>query len=468
MELKVFFHNIEDTLQPQSKSKFLELKNKSSFHPQVNHPLINLFKQKTTRDLKRLKYGQPNKMNIRKHQMEAIKQLAQDSSLTLKQADKGGALVLMDTTMYNIGCQKLLDDTRTYIQLDGDPVNEIKEIIKKVVDKASDMDWITDKTAEFLIQKFPVTLVFYGLPKIHKNATDPPFRPIVAGTESIFQPLAIYLDTALQPAVQSTQTYLKDTTRFLNIINSVNLTEESPILFTMDVNSLYTSIPHREGIEALEWFLLENKNVNIHKVLAIELINIILYNNYFRHNGTFYLQISGTSMGSSVAPSYANIFMYQFETKFVLQNQQWKEKIKCWQRYIDDIFGIWLGRESELLQFWKYLNTRNERIGFTIKIGKPSVNFLDVTVEIHGPGFKTKIYRKPTDVNSCLHHSSFHPKHLKENLPYSQLLRVKRITSDITTLQMEYETMRNRFIERGYPGETIEKAITRTKSQERK
>lgn len=42
---------------------------------------------------------------------------------------------------------------------------------------------------------------------------------------------------------------LKDTTVYLNKTPNMDLPEET-LLVTMDVTSLYTTIPHKEGIEA--------------------------------------------------------------------------------------------------------------------------------------------------------------------------------------------------------------------------
>ena len=39
----------------------------------------------------------------------------------------------------------------------------------------------------------------------------------------------------------------------------------------------------------------------------IGLLELILYNNVFRFNDTFYLQLQGTAMGTEVAPSYGTI-----------------------------------------------------------------------------------------------------------------------------------------------------------------
>jgi hypothetical protein len=47
--------------------------------------------------------------------------------------------------------------------------------------------------------------------------------------------------------------------------------------------------------------------------VAKALYSIVLGKNYFEFNGKVYRQRQGTAMGTRVAPTYANLFMAQFE-----------------------------------------------------------------------------------------------------------------------------------------------------------
>ena len=49
---------------------------------------------------------------------------------------------------------------------------------------------------------------------------------------------------------QKQDSYLKDTTDFLNFIESTKLLKNT-VLVSMDVTSLYTNIPHEEGVTTL-------------------------------------------------------------------------------------------------------------------------------------------------------------------------------------------------------------------------
>ena len=61
---------------------------------------------------------------------------------------------------------------------------------------------------------------------------------------------------------------------------------------------------------------------------ALELLTVVLENNYFEFNRKHFHQIAGSVMGSKLAQSYADIFVTQFEDKhvymYLLQPFLWK------------------------------------------------------------------------------------------------------------------------------------------------
>ena len=110
-------------------------------------------------------------------------------------------------------------------------------------------------TARLLTKHHPKLPTFYLLPKIHKFNN--PGRPIVLACSCPTEHISKYLDAVLQPLVHSLPTYIKDSTHALNLIEDINQNPnfEPKDLFTMDVTSLCTCIPHSDGLKALEHFL---------------------------------------------------------------------------------------------------------------------------------------------------------------------------------------------------------------------
>ena len=108
------------------------------------------------------------------------------------------------------------------------------------------------------------------------------------------------------------------------------------------MGSLYTNIPNDEGMESIKE-VLESKRKRTGGPMnqtLLDLLEIILKKHNFQFNGTNYLQISGTAMGTKVAPSFANLFMAKLEKEML---ETHPVKPTTWWLYIDDIFFIWDG-----------------------------------------------------------------------------------------------------------------------------
>ncbi|CAJ0937651.1 unnamed protein product, partial [Ranitomeya imitator] len=125
--------------------------------------------------------------------------------------------------------------------------------------------------------------------------------------------------------------------------------------------SLYTSIEHDKGLEAVSCALLGSDVAPECAQLVLTLLEFILRRNYFVFGDEYYLQLRGTAMGSNMAPTYANIYMAVFEDRFVYKYIFWCH-VRAWWRYIDDVFLIWDGNLVELGDFQKDLNGDENKV----------------------------------------------------------------------------------------------------------
>ena len=123
-------------------------------------------------------------------------------------------------------------------------------------------------------------------------------------------------------------------------------------------------------------------------------------------------------MGIKCAPSYANVFMGWFEEKFIfplLTNLS-----DFYLRFIDDIFIVWNGTNTEFDIFLKKINEFHPIIKFEYEISQTEANLLDTTVFKIDNKLGPKVYVKPTDRQSYLHSKSEHPNSTKEVLPIAR------------------------------------------------
>ena len=86
-------------------------------------------------------------------------------------------------------------------------------------------------------------------------------RPIVSSCESPTENISQFLDYWLQPIMRNLPSYLKDTSQLINELRMLSV-EPNTILVTIDVKSLYTCIPHLEGIQACTEALQKAKENN--------------------------------------------------------------------------------------------------------------------------------------------------------------------------------------------------------------
>jgi hypothetical protein len=72
---------------------------------------------------------------------------------------------------------------------------------------------------------------------------------------------------------------------------------------------------------------------------------------------------------------------------------------------------------------------------------------------------QTDLYTKPTDAHNYLHYHSAHPLHVKNNIPYNQFLRLRRLCSQEVEYTARCTEMSNHLKQRGYPTRVISKAL---------
>ena len=170
-------------------------------------------------------------------------------------------------------------------------------------------------------------------------------------------------------------------------------------------------------------------------------------------------------MGTRVAPSFANLFMADFEEKHVYTHQY---QPYWWKRFIDDIFMIWTLGQEKLEIFIQDLNSCHPSIKFTYETSTSCLSFLDTNVKIDEEGtIYTDLYSKPTDTHNYLRYESCHPQSTKKGLPYSELLRVRRICTKEDDFQKQAQKIISYFLRQGYPFRLLQTTLQRVSDIDR-
>ena len=108
-----------------------------------------------------------NKSNISKNEWEAIKSLKENDSIIIKEADKGGAVVVMNKTHYYNIVVKILQDEETYKKTNENCDKKVFKDLEKLVTKFNNC--LLKEEQDFLTKFSFSTSNFYGLPKVHKS-----------------------------------------------------------------------------------------------------------------------------------------------------------------------------------------------------------------------------------------------------------------------------------------------------------
>ena len=258
----------------------------------------------------------------------------------------------------------------------------------------------------------------------------------------------------MAPIVKTSPSYNKDSQHALEIFRDFNFLSQNKLIFTMDIISPYTVIPNDEGLRALKHFFDQRTVKEPSSETLLRLAELILTLNRFSFGDNYYIQTNGVAMGIKMGPSYANLFVGFIEHQFF--SQYHGPKPELYGRYIDDCIGATSSTKEELTQFITAVNSFHPALKYTWEISDTSLAFLDIKISIEGNGLCTSVYYKPTDSHSYLLYSSSHPSHVKNSIPFSQFLRIRRLCIDDSDFSEKSEAMCQFFNNRGYPASVVQ------------
>ena len=166
-------------------------------------------------------------------------------------------------------------------------------------------------------------------------------------------------------------------------------------MVTAGITSLYTNIPHEDGIAAVIHFIEKYRHLlptNCALPYIIwAVLDFILKHHTFKFMDMHIHQILGTSMGTRMASPYANQFMGK-EVRTI--NLAFFHLIYFWKCFIDDIFFISLVSHIQLKSLMTLMNTLSPTIKYRFSYSEQTVSFLDVQIYLfESRKCKTKLYK---------------------------------------------------------------------------
>ena len=264
----------------------------------------------------------------KKHQPElsaALTELKNNHNIIIKNADKNLGPVIMDkneniTLATNI---KNLGDTNVYHKFDSKPTwTKAKRQLISILITHGNIKVINRRQIQYstiarvLLQELnkpsPNFARAYFLPKLHKIYPSITLRPLCSTIGTPTYAASVLLDIKLQPYLSQILTYIQSSTDIILKLHSTTFPIDCSFLVA-DIESLYPSIPIKEGLLKLQQFLQRHYHVTKDTQLILSLAEWVLTNNMLTFNGEYYIQITGTAMGTPFAVAFACIYLAELE-----------------------------------------------------------------------------------------------------------------------------------------------------------
>ena len=427
-------------------------------HKPMKTPDYSLSKRLITEQLALLEsLKTPPIRNLSRQESAALKLLKNDNNLIIKPADKNLGIAVLSTSIYNELCMQHINENNCYKRIYHDPLEATTKKVVTMIHHLHDNHFITlDQHNAMLPPKEQRLGIFYGLPKLHKTKLS--IRPIVSQINHPTRNISNFLHETLLDTATNAPSYIKNSYELIEIIKQIQYHPDL-ILITCDIVSLYTNIPTKEGIELATKAYTEHNAKKENKLSSIAmktLLNNTLINNVFRYNKDFYQQTNGTAMGTIMAPTYANCYLY-YKEKPLLNDK----RIIVFKRYIDDIFIIFNNKNNTAANFISDLRKTYLPLELTTETSKDNAIFLDTTISLNHiyRRLDACIYYKPLGNIDPIHINSDHPEHMRNNTLTGNALRINRLCTNKLDAFRERIILQAKYLKYKYPIATTKSAI---------
>jgi hypothetical protein len=319
--------------------------------------------------------------------------------------------------------------TKDYQQLSQNEalhkLNSLKDSLKNIITTHSGS--LTDSEKTYFQRSLKTKLrlpIFYGLPKVHKSPLS--LWPVVSSSSGLLTIFSTWLDFRMKELLPLIRSYTKNSFEIIKDLKQLNLPSNA-LLFSADAKSMYTNIDSNTGLLTFQNFFEANAaNIppNFPVTLFLNILETVMKNNIFSFSDTFWLQLSGTAMGTPAACAYATITYGHFENTEILP--EFHLQIPFYRRYIDDILGVWIPPATQQATTWeRFKNKLNSwgNLEWTIEDPSTKTVFLDLQIELKDNSIHTSTYQKALNLYLYIPSRSAHPPSCLKGLISGELCR---------------------------------------------
>jgi len=319
-----------------------------------------------------------------------------------------------------------------------------------------------------LTEKLKTLPIMYWMPKMHKNPIG--FRFIVASKTCSTKPLTSAVSNVFKVLYKHVESFhrksrffsgfskfwvVQNSSPVIGHLNRINAKKKAKRISTFDFATLYTTLPRDLLIETLtdvinfvfdgscrnklgfsansaHWVTKGKDNRFFSNTSLAECVEFLIRNCYFKVGNHILRQNIGIPMGIDPAPFWANLFLYQYESKYV-QNLVSNSSPSAYNfhsvgRFIDDLCAI-----NDKDEFYScYGNIYPNQLQLKVEDHGTHATFLDLDISIENNIFRYKLFDKrdafPFFIVRMPHKDSNIPSVIFYSSIYSEVLRISRCT----------------------------------------
>ena len=407
-----------------------------------------------------LKELQPQRKwsNISHAEKKVIKELKEKNYICLP-SDKGTEFCVIQQDTYTRVALAHLNDSSTYQKVPRMSAKTVENKVNSTWKKVCLRNEIPSLVRKSFIAGNTDLPRFYHLIKTHKTGPAIKIPPIVSNTNGPTQRLSWLLANALKPLLKDVSAHLENSLELIKYIQAGDFTTNKTLPYpcSLDVVSLYTSIPIQEAItNATD--RIHNPIFHLAKQDIKDLLTVTLNNMYFSFNDQVFRQKEGLPMGSNISAILAIMFMDRLETIALSSHLS----ISPYKRYVDDIY-LQTTCEDMADQFHSTMNNLHPKLKFEIE--KPvitpsghSLSLLDFKVTISKDGKSSfEFYKKTAKKPIFVHHQSAIPTKSKINFIRNERKRIEDKCSTKMIARKHQNTFDDVLRLNGYPESIIDK-----------
>ena len=386
--------------------------------------------------------------------------------------------------------KKELTDSKAYTSVSKSESDIVSEHVNLCKEFKSDPN--------ILEQKLPT---MYWIPKLHKNPYKARFiansscctttklsKLLTSCLTTIKEHVKRYCDTVYDNSGRNTFWSIKNSGDVLSKLNKENYNISS--LSTFDFSTLYTTLPHHlikdKLIKLIEKTFAKNDKAFIacntrraffsnteieHYTLwtcldICKALNFLLDNIFVRYGDTVYRQVVGIPMGTNCAPLVADLFLYCYESDFMLKlkSDTQADIINAFNktsRYLDDILNLDNPYfETMISSIYPKELTLNKA-----NISKTEASFLDLNLCITNDKISSSIYDKREDFNFSIVNYPFLDGDVPRSTSYgvyiSQLIRFARACSLVEEFNSRNLLITDKLLKQGYRFHKLRKTFSK-------